>query len=863
MADEKPTLYLVDGSGYIYRAFYALPQLNTSRGTPTNAVYGFVRMLVKLLKDARPSHVAVVFDSPKKGFRKDLFESYKATRVATPSDLIAQIPFIHRMVDAFRIQSLTIDGYEADDVIATLALQAAREKFAVVIVTADKDFMQLLSPGITLWDTMRDKRTGAREVRERFGVEPRALVDVMALMGDAIDNVKGIPGVGEKTASALIAKFGSLDELLGNLDRLEQSDIRGAKKLRGLIEEHREGALLARRLVKLATEVPLEVGPSQLDYRGIDEKAAAELMRELEFTSLIRELAPSEAQLPQAASAEIAVGGDELGAALEALRAAPRIALNLSRDSNGAELLKLKGENDERTFAIGPEQIGATAELLEGSGQPKACHDLKRHLTALRRLGIKLGGADFDTMIAGFLVNPGRPEPSLDDLYHEYLAPLGGRAPGGSEPQLVETLRQVLQERLEENQLAPLFHDIELPIAAVLTEMEAAGVGIDADALRAMSREFSEQLSRLERECYELAGREFNLNSPIQLRDILFTHLQLPTKGLKKTKSGFSTDVDVLTKLAAVHPLPRKLLEYRGLSKLKSTYIDAIPALIDPKTGRIHTSFHQALTATGRLSSTEPNLQNIPTRNEEGRRIRRAFVARPGWLLLSADYSQIELRVLAHLSGDPTLIEAFTRGEDIHLRTATEVLGVKADAVDAEARRLAKVINFGIIYGMGPQRLAGELGISLKEASDYIRRYFERLPGVNAYFEQTLRQAREQGYVVTMFGRRRYLPELRAAEGGARAQAERIAINTPLQGTAADLIKIAMIRLHRLLAGRASKPQMLLQVHDELLFEVGEDEAKGFSQLVKGEMEAVAPLRVPLVVETKAGPNWAEMSPRF
>ena len=863
MAEEKRTLYLVDGSGYIFRAFYGLPQLNTSRGNPTNAVFGFVRMLVKLLKDARPSHVAVVFDSPKKGFRKDLFESYKATRVAPPRDLVVQIPFIHRMVDAFRIQSLTIDGYEADDVIATLALQAAREKFAVVIVTADKDFMQLVSPGITLWDTMRDKRTGAREVRERFGVEPRAVVDVMALMGDSIDNIKGVPGIGEKTASALITKFGSLDELLNNLERLEQSEIRGAKKLRGLITEHREDALMARTLVKLATEVPLAVGPSELVYRGIDEKAAADLMRELEFTSLIRELAPSEVKLPQAIGAEVVVGEGEVSATIETLRAAPRIAFNLGQDSNGADLLKLKGENDERTFAFESTLIGKTADLLASPTPPKACHDLKTHLNRMRRLGIALDGVDFDTMIAGFLVNPGRPEPSIDDLYHEHLAPLGGRSGGGSEPQLVEALRQVLLPRLEENELGALFRDIELPLASVLAEMEAIGIGIDAGALKSMSLEFSEQLSRLERECYELGGREFNLNSPIQLRDVLFSHLKLPTKGLKKTKSGFSTDVDVLTKLAAIHPLPRKLLEYRGLSKLKSTYVDAIPALIDPATGRIHTSFHQALTSTGRLSSTEPNLQNIPTRNEEGRRIRRAFVAKPGWLLLSADYSQIELRVLAHLSGDPTLIDAFSRGEDIHIRTATEVLGVKADGVDAEARRLAKVINFGIIYGMGPQRLAGELNISLSEASDYIKRYFERLPGVRTYLEQVMRQAREQGYVVTMFGRRRYLPELHAAEGGARSQAERIAINTPLQGTAADLIKIAMVRLHRLIIEEPSKPQMLLQVHDELLFEVGENEAKVFSGMVKREMEAVAPMRVPLVVETKAGPNWAEMGLRF
>ena len=859
MADERPTIYLVDGSGYIFRAFFALPHLTTSHGMPTNAVYGFTRMLVKLLKDARPSHVAIVFDSPKKGFRDDLFESYKATRAAAPNDLVVQIPLIHRMVEVFRIHSLVMDGYEADDVIATLALRAAREKFNVVIVTADKDFMQLVSPSITLWDTMSDKRTGLREVRERFGVEPRAWVDIMALAGDAVDNVKGVPGVGEKTASDLIKKFGGLDELMARLDQLEQTDIRGAKRLAGLIAAHRDDVELARKLVRLDTDAPVKVEPAELVYRGIDEKAAAELLRELEFNALIRELAPSEVRLPQASGAEISPEKDELPVVMAKLKQASRIALHLGFDPIGADLLKLKGEADEKTFAIGSALIGATAELLGASTPPKACHDLKTHLNRLRRLGVTLAGVDFDTMLAGFLVNPGRPEPSLEDLYHEHLAPLGGRSAGGSEPQLVEALRQVLQTRLEENDLIPLFRDIELPIASVLAEMEAVGIGIDAEALKAMSIEFSEQLLRLERECYELAGRRFNLNSPIQLREVLFTHLNLPTKGLRKTKSGFSTDVDVLTKLATIHPLPRKLLDYRGLAKLKSTYVDALPALIDPTTGRIHTSFHQALTATGRLSSTDPNLQNIPTRSEEGRRIRRAFVAKPGSILLSADYSQIELRILAHLSGDTTLIDAFTRGEDIHTRTATEVLGIKPEAVDAEARRLAKVINFGIIYGMGPQRLAGELGISLHDASNYIRRYFERLPGVSAYFEQTLGQARECGYVVTMFGRRRYLPELNAAEGGARSQAERIAINTPLQGTAADLIKIAMVRLHRLIAQGGFKAQMLLQVHDELLFEVDESKVEALSRLVKSEMEAVAPLQVPLLVEVKTGPNWAEM----
>ncbi|HJU28720.1 MAG TPA: DNA polymerase, partial [Candidatus Binataceae bacterium] len=481
----------------------------------------------------------------------------------------------------------------------------------------------------------------------------------------------------------------------------------------------------------------------------------------------------------------------------------------------------------------------------------------KRHLNVARRRGIELGGVDFDTMLAGFLVNPGKPEPSLADLYHEHLAPMGGDHPPGSEPAVAEALREVLAGKLERDDLTRLFTEIELPTARVLAEMERAGIAVDAEALKAISVEFGAELARLEHECFELAGHEFNLNSPIQLRDLLFKELKLSAKGLKRTKSGYSTDADTLEKLAAVHPLPRKLLDYRAVAKLKSTYSDALPQLIDPATGRIHTSFHQALTATGRLSSTDPNLQNIPARSEAGRRIRRAFIAAPGHLLLSADYSQIELRILAHLSRDPTLVDAFSRGEDIHARTAREILGDGAG--DAEARRLAKVINFGIIYGMGPQRLAGELAIPLSEASAYIKRYFERLPGVRAFLDQTLAQARERGFVATMYGRRRYLPELRGPEGGARAQAERIAINTPIQGSAADLIKLAMVRLQAALAEREIAATMVLQVHDELLLETPTESLSAAGDAVRREMEGVASLRVPLKVELKAGPNWAEM----
>ena len=760
MGAQRKQLILVDGSGYIFRAFFALPPMNTSRGLPTQAVFGFIRMILKLLKDVRPSHIAIVFDSPKKTFRDDLFADYKANRAEAPYDLVVQIPYIHRVVEAFRIKSLMLDGFEADDVIGTLAKRAAHEHFIVTIITADKDFMQLVGPHVTLWDTMRDRRIGVREVKERFGVEPAALVDIQALTGDTIDNVKGVPGVGEKTAAALVQRFGGVKEIYENLDRVGESGIRGAKKIAALLGEHRAAVDLARRLVRIDTEVPLSVEPDEFAWRGVDERAAAELMRELEFHSILREISPSQVELPGLESKSKpapAVTGKDLADALKTLGHAPRIAFDLAIAEAGQDRLQLASA--DQTIVVEHDGIAGAAPIL-GSERPlKSCHDLKTQIAAFVRHRIALKGVDFDTMLAAFLINSGKPEPRLADLYHEYLAPLGAGAAPGTNAELVRNLREVLAARLETDGLTSLFDDIEMPIAPILAAMEAAGIGIDRDALKIISKEFAEQLNRMERECYELAGREFNLNSPTQLRELLFNQLKLSAKGLKKTKSGFSTDADTLEKLAAVHPMPRKLIEYRTISKLKSTYADALFEVIRAGTGRIHTTWHQALVATGRVSSSDPNLQNIPTRSAEGRRIRRAFVPNPGCVFVSADYSQIDLRVLAHLSGDKTLVDAFKTGEDIHLRTATEVLGITPDKVNAEARRLAKVINFGIIYGMGPQRLAGELGITLAEASDYIKRYFERLPGVRAWLDETVRNARTTGYVTTMYGRRRYLPD--------------------------------------------------------------------------------------------------------
>jgi DNA polymerase I len=581
----------------------------------------------------------------------------------------------------------------------------------------------------------------------------------------------------------------------------------------------------------------------------------------LEFDSILREISPSQVELPgleSNAKPAASVSGTDLADALNALARAQRIAVDLSAPEGGQETLQLASA--DTTIVVEHDGIANAAPLLSSDRPPKSCHDLKNQIEAFARHGIALGGVDFDTMLAGFLINSGKGEPSLTDLYHEYLAPLGASSPPGTNAALVKNLREALTTRMEADGLTSMYNEIEMPIAPILAEMETAGIGIDGDALKVISKEFAEQMNRLERECYEQAGREFNLNSPIQLRDVLFTHLKLSAKGLKKTKSGFSTDADTLEKLAAVHPLPRKLIEYRTISKLKSTYADALSEVIRSGTGRIHTTWHQALVPTGRISSSDPNLQNIPTRSVEGRRIRRAFVPKPGCVFVSADYSQIDLRVMAHLSGDKTLVEAFNTGEDIHIRTATEVLGITPDKVNAEARRLAKVINFGIIYGMGPQRLASELGIALPEASDYIKRYFERLPGVRAWLDETVRIARTTGYVTTMYGRRRYLPELNAQPGGARAQAERIAINTPIQGTAADLIKLAMIRLDRGLRERGLGARMILQVHDELLLEAPKDEWVEAAALAKREMEGVAELKIPLKVELKSGPNWAEMS---
>src|SRR3989442_1602676 len=678
-----PRLYLIDGSGYVYRAFHAIPSVGTSRGLPTNAVYGFTNMVAKLLREERPRHLAVVFDLPGETFRDQLYADYKATRAPVPDELRPQIGYVRKVVEALRLPVVEVPGVEADDVIGTLARQASRAGLETVIVTGDKDLMQLVDERTTWLDTMRDRRCGPAEVRERFGVEPALVPDVLGLMGDPIDNIPGVPGIGEKPAATLVRELGPVEEILAHLDAVEQSGVRGAKKLRETLAREAETARLSKDLATIRCDLPVVLDLERLRWEGPDAEKLRPLFAELEFTSLLRDLVPS-------------------GAAPEVAHTTPRT----------------------------PEEM-------------RAAHAMSQHL----------------------------------------------------------------EERLRTHAMERLFYQLEMPLAEVLAEMELAGILIDVAALGVLSAEFAAALERLMAEIYALAGMEFNINSPPQLRTVLFERLGISPRGVRRGKTGLSTDVDVLTRLAEQHPLPAKILEYRALAKLKSTYVDTLPALVDPATGRLHTSFNQTVAATGRLSSSDPNLQNIPIRSEEGRRIRAAFVAAPGHRLVSADYSQIELRVLAHLSGDQALIDAFASGEDIHARTAAEEF---ADRPPAEGRRLAKVMNYGIVYGMGAARAARELGVSQAEAAAYIDRYLGRYPGVPAFIDATIAEARAQCYVTTVLGRRRYLPELGARDPAVRQFAERAATNTPIQGSAADLIKLAMLEVPGRLAqaGLAGLPRV-------------------------------------------------------
>ncbi|MGE0519896.1 MAG: DNA polymerase I [Candidatus Binatia bacterium] len=867
MSTPRPRLVLVDGSSYVYRAFHALPPLTGPSGLPTQAVYGFTTMLLKLMAEAKPDYLAVVFDATRKTFRDDMYAEYKAHRAEMPNELAAQIPHVHRVVSALRLYSLSVPGVEADDVIGSVLAAFASPELDCVVVTGDKDLMQLVRPGVRLWDTMRDRWIDAAAVEAKYGVAPEHLVDVFALMGDAIDNVPGVTGVGEKTAVALVRALGNVENVLDQLEAVAGLPVRGAAKLAERLRAEAEMARLSKQLVRVRCDVPLDCGLEALRVVQPDRAAVRALFTELGFESLLRQLTSA----PPALTVEAALleQAAQVTAQFARARRAGWLALAALTDEGPSVttparelVLDTAGESPVRVPLVDDGLVEIVRAGVADAELEVIGHDLKRDLLALHARGITVGGRSFDVAIAAALVDATAPT-LLERLILELLGtePLPYRSgPGGAAAgvSVLHSLADQLRERLASMSLQRLFDEVEMPLVRVLAAVEQRGILVDLEHLQRLSAEFGARMDALMSEIHELAGEAFNINSPPQLRTILFERLQLPTRGVKRGKTGLSTDVDVLTRLAQAHPLPAKILDYRALSKLKSTYVDALPLAVNPQTGRLHTSLNQTGAATGRLSSSEPNLQNIPIRGEEGRRIRAAFVAPPGAILIGADYSQIELRILAHLSADPALIDAFARGQDIHTRTAAEVFNVIPALVSSDQRRAAKVINFGILYGMGPQRLAAELGIGLAEAQGYIASYFARYAGVRSFLERVVAEARERGFVTTLLGRRRAVPELRSRERGVAQAAERVATNTPIQGSAADVIKLAMIAVERRLNADGVRGGMILQVHDELLFEVAEEDRDLACAAVREEMEGVLQLRVPLQVDLGVGQSWAE-----
>ena len=863
----EPRLYLIDASGYVYRAFHALPALTTTRGVPTNAVYGFTTMLTKLLREEHPPAIAVVFDAPGETFRDELFGEYKANRSPMADELKPQLGYVRRVVEALRLPVIEVPGVEADDVIGTLAAQAARAGLATVIVTADKDMMQLVDERTTMLDTVRNRRFGPAEVRERFGVDPVLVPDVLGLMGDSIDNIPGVKGIGEKTAMRLVADLGAVERILERLDAVEGlAGLRGAKRIRESLAAEAETARMSKDLATIRRDVDVTLDLERLRWGGPDPEKVRPLFIELEFASLLKDLLPAATEsacvehavlsTPEAvreiAARARAAGSVAFGAALDSARATVA----------GVSQLALAVPDGSVGLLAGPPApmlLAALRDLFADPGVSKVGGDLKALRVALARQDIPAAGRFVDLSLASYCLDPARADHSTATLGLELLGlPAGGDDPGQSVCRgalAALKLQPLLAERLESHGMTRLFDELELPLADVLVDMELAGVLLDLDALRRLGGELSGACARLLDEIYVLAGGPFNVGSPPQLRTVLFERLGLSSRGVRRGKTGLSTDSDVLTRLAAEHPLPAKILDYRGLSKLLSTYVEALPALVDPRTGRLHTSFNQTVAATGRLSSSDPNLQNIPIRTEEGRRIRAAFIAAPGNVLISADYSQVELRLLAHLADDAGLAAAFLAGEDVHARTAADVFG---DRPPAEGRRLAKVINYGIVYGMGSVRAARELGVSTAAAAAYIEEYFRRYAGVRRFIDATIGEARERGWVTTILGRRRYLPELAARDPAVRQFAERAATNTPIQGSAADLIKLAMITVQRRLREGRFAARLLLQVHDELVLEAPAAEAAAVAELVRDAMEHVWPLRVPLRVDVRSGANWAE-----
>jgi len=890
MKNDK-TLYLIDGSAYIYRAYHAIRSLANSKGLPTNATFGFTRMLIKLIEDRSPEYVVMFFDAKGPTFRHELFQDYKANRPPMPEDLSIQIPFIKEITHGFNIPVIEMQGFEADDLIGTFRHQAEKAGFFVVMVTGDKDFVQLVTDNAVIWDPMKEKTIDINTVRDDFGVEPYQMIDVMALSGDASDNIPGVPGIGPKTALSLIKTFGTVEHLYERVHTITK------KKQHENLVQYKKQALLSKELVTINIDVPFPFNTENFKYQAPDNTKLSKLFKDLEFRQL-QQAFPRRSDLSNKNYRAI-YDMSTLFDLIKRLKESEMFAIDTettSKDPMKANLVGMSfSMKPNEAFYIPcahdypevPAQIELESvlsqlkPLLENPDIKKIGQNIKYDWMVLKRHGINLAGVMFDTMLASYLINPSKRAHNLDQIALDFLdhktitykeisgkgqrdvsfaeIPLEKAMPYSCEDADITLMAyHVLMTLIENAGLMELYNNVELPLVPVLMNMEMTGVCVDREKLTELSKSFEHQLEQLESMIYSVAGEEFNIKSSQQLGRILFEKLKLPVQKKTKKKTGYSTDVSVLTALADKHELPEIILRHRTIAKLKSTYTDALLDLVHPETGRIHTSYNQTVTATGRLSSSDPNLQNIPIRTDEGMEIRKAFVPRKEWILVSADYSQIELRILAHYADDDILIKAFNHNEDIHTRTATEVFQVFPSFVTSELRRQAKVINFGIVYGMSPYGLSKELGISQKMAKTYIDNYFSRYKGVKRFVDQTISDARKTKKTSTLLGRIRLLPDINSSNKVVREFAERTAINTPVQGTAADLIKLAMIRVDAAFRDDGLNSAMLLSVHDEIVFEVPPEELASVKVLVKEIMEGIWSLKVPLKVNLASGNNWAE-----
>ncbi len=884
---DPNTIYVIDISSYVFRAYHALPPLSNSKGEPTHAVSGVASMLLKLLREREPKSLVVAMDSKEGSFRRDMYEAYKANRPPAPPDLTQQMGRVREVVDAWGMSPIEAPTYEADDIIATIVAKARELGRKVVIVSADKDLLQLVGDDVVMYDTMRDKVFGPDATHEKFGVGPHQVRDLLALTGDSSDNVPGVPSVGPKTAATLLSDWGSLDGIYAHLQDIKR------KSLKEKLETHRAAAEMSRDLVTLRHDAPIDTGTAFEPYTGGEPAALRALFNELEFTRLLAQLDPAPRVEGHYETVHNIVGLRRIASAIREAGAFSIYTVMDIEDPIRGELVGIGLswlESVSAYIPIGhryvgmPDQVSWEAAepilkpLLENSLIPKMTL-AKREIAFWARQGVALRGVQFDPALASYLLDPARHAHRIEDVALQELdgqlvdeqttRGKGKKALAWDQAEVEPVakyaneradftfrLSELLTPRMHEGEFQALFYDVELPLARVLATMELHGIAVDVELLDALSKEAESELERLHRTCTELAGHEFNVSSPRQLETILFDELELPV--VKRTKTARSTDQTVLEELALLHPLPAAILEYRSVSKLKSTYLDALPREVNPETHRIHTRYNQLVAATGRLSSSDPNLQNIPIRTPMGRRVRDAFIPQAGWSMLSADYSQIELRVLAHLSRDPALVEAFSRGDDVHTQTACALFGVSPADVTKDMRAQAKTVNFAVIYGQTQFALAQNLKIERSEAKRYIDAFFDQYAGVNAFFDGVVEEARANGFVTTLLGRRRTLPDIRSRNHNLRAGAERIARNTPIQGSAADIMKVAMVEIQREIDGAGLRSRMVLTVHDELVFEAPADEHARLESLVVTRMQEAVPLSVPLPVEKGWGENWGQ-----